>query len=79
MEAKASGRADAGSRVLSLAEQYLRMLGMEAVMYSAQTAESFDVLPTLSGERTIRPALYKDGKLLRRGVAAKAMERSVGA
>ena len=79
LEAKASGRADAGERMLSLAEQYLRMLGMEAVSYSADTADSFDVLPTLSGERTIRPALLKDGKLVRRGVAAKAMERSVGA
>lgn len=79
LEAKASGRADAGERMLARAEQYLRMLGMEAVMYSAETADSFDVLPTLSGERTVRPALYKDGKLIRRGVAARAMERSVGA
>ena len=79
LEAKASGRADAGERILSLAEQYLRRLGMEAAYYSPETADCFDVLPTLSGERTIRPALFKDGKLVRRGVAAKAMERSVGA
>ncbi len=79
MEAKASGRADAGERMLSLAEQYLRMLGMEAVMYSQDTEDCFDVLPTLTGERTIRPALFKDGKLIRRGVAARAMEGSVGA
>lgn len=79
MEAKASGRADAGERMLSLAEQYLRMLGMEAVMYSRDTEDCFDVLPTLTGERTIRPALFKDGKLIRRGVAARAMEGSVGA
>lgn len=79
LEAKASGRADAGERVMNLAEQYLCMLGMEAVYFSADTAAYFDVLPTLSGERTIRPAIVKDGKLLRRGVAAKAAERSVGA
>lgn len=79
LEAENSGRADAGSRVLGLARQYLRMLSMEAVYFSEDTADSFDVLPTLSGERTIRPALYRDGKLVRRGVAAKALERSVGA
>ena len=79
LEAKASGRADAAERTLDLAQQYLRMLGMEAVAYSADAAAYFDVLPTLAGERTIRPALLKDGKLLRRGVAAKAMERGVGA
>ena len=79
LEAKASGRADAGERVLNLAQQVLHMLGMEAVYFSADTAAYFDVLPTLSGERTIRPAIIKDGKLLRRGVAAKAEERSVGA
>ena len=79
LEAKASGRADAGERVLNLAQQVLHMLGMEAVYFSADMAAYFDVLPTLSGERTIRPAIIKDGKLLRRGVAAKAAERSVGA
>lgn len=79
LEAKASGRQDAAARTLGLAEQYLRMLGVDAVFYSEESAAYFDVLPTLSGERTIRPALIKDGMLIRRGVAAKAMERSVGA
>ena len=79
LEAKASGRSDAAERTLGLAEQYLKMLGVEAVFYSAESAACFDVLPTLSGERTIRPALLKDGRVIRRGVAAKAMERSVGA
>ncbi len=79
LEAKASGRSDAAARTLDQAEQYLRRLGVECVMYSAESAAYFDVLPTLSGERTIRPAMIRDGKLLRRGVAARAMERSVGA
>lgn len=79
LEAKASGRSDAAARVLDLAEQYLRMLGLQALEYSKENAAYFDVLPTLSGERTIRPALMSEGKLIRRGVAAKQMERSVGA
>ncbi len=79
LEAKASGRSDAAARMLGMAEQYLQMLGMQALDYSSENAAYFDILPTLSGERTIRPALLKDGKLIRRGVAAKQMERSVGA
>ena len=78
LEAKASGRQDAAARTLDLAEQYLHALGVSPVYYSADSAAHFDVLPTLSGERTIRPALIRDGQLIRRGVAAKAMERSVG-
>lgn len=79
MEARASGRQDAAVRTLNQAEQYLNMMGIEVVFYSEQSADLFDVLPTMSGERTIRPALMKDGKVIRRGVAAKQMERSVGA
>lgn len=79
LEAKASGRSDAAERMLDLAQQYLKMLGMEALDYSKENAAYFDVLPTLSGERTIRPALLREGKLIRRGVAAKQMERSMGA
>lgn len=79
LEAKASGRQDAAARTLDLAEQYLHALGVSPIYYGADSAAYFDVLPTLSGERTIRPALTRDGELIRRGVAAKAMERSVGA
>ena len=79
MEAKASGRGDLALRSLSQAEQYLHGLGVELIAYDAAHAQLFDVLPTMGEARTIRPAMMKDGKVLRRGVAALAAERSVGA
>ena len=57
---------------LDQAEQYLRMLGVQSVFYDAEHAALFDVLPARSGERTVRPALVRDGELVRRGVAAVA-------
>ena len=81
MEAKTSGRDEMAMRSLSLAEEYLHMLGVEIVSYSAEQAAMFDTLPTLSGARTVRPALVKDGRVIRRGVAAVAamMEGGAGA
>jgi hypothetical protein len=55
------------------------MLGVELIFYDEQHAQLFDLLPTMGSARTIRPAMMKDGKILRRGVAAAAMGRSVGA
>lgn len=79
MEAKASGRDELAMRSLNQAEQYLRMLGVEIVPYSEENANLYDVLPTMGETRTIRPALRKDGALLRRGAAACRMsaERSM--
>ena len=74
MEAKASGRDEMAMRSLSLAEEYLRMLGVEAVLYAPESDAMFDRLPTVGAARTVRPALVKDGTVLRRGVAAVAME-----
>lgn len=79
MEAKASGRSELAMRSLSQAEQYLHGLGIELITYDAEHAQLFDVLPTMGEARTIRPAMMKDGKVLRRGVAALGTERSVGA
>lgn len=79
MEAKASGRNELAMRSLSQAEQYLHGLGIELIAYDEAHAQLFDVLPTMGEARTIRPAMMKDGKVLRRGVAALAAERSVGA
>lgn len=79
MEAKASGRDVVAMRSLDLAQEYLHMLGIEVTAYDEEHAALFDVLPTIGGARTVRPALVKDGKLLRRGVAAvQAAGRSVG-
>ena len=74
MEAKASGRDEMAMRSLSLAEEYLRMLGVEIVPYAPERDAMFDRLPTVGAARTVRPALVKDGRVLRRGVAAVAME-----
>ena len=81
MEAKASGRDAVAMRSLNLAEEYLRMLGIDVVAYDPAHANLFDALPTMGESRTVRPALMKDGRLIRRGVAAVAASvgRSVGA
>ena len=79
MEAKASGRDDLAMRSLHQAEQYLHMLGIEIIHYTNEHAQCFDILPTMGEARTIRPAMMKDGRLLRRGVAALQMGRSVSA
>jgi len=79
LEARASGRPELAMRSLDRAEQYLHMLGVEIVYYDSESAKWFDVLPTMGEARTIRPALLKDGQILRRGTAALPMERSVGA
>ena len=70
MEARASGREDLAVRALDQADQMLRLMSVEAVPYDAAHRTMFDILPTLKGERTVRPALVKDGQILRRGVAA---------
>lgn len=77
MEAKASGRDELAMRSLAQAEQYLHMLGIEAVFYGGAHDELFDLLPTLGEARTIRPALIRDGKALRRGMAARPAERGM--
>ena len=79
MEAKATGKGDVALSSLSQAEQFLTALGVECVFYAPGQEGYFDLLPTLGEERTVRPALLKDGKVLRRGVAARRMERSVNA
>jgi len=79
LEAKASGRAELAMRSLDRAEQYLHMLGVKAVYYSTENEGLFDVLPTMGEARTIRPALVKDGQVIRRGTAALQMERGESA
>ena len=78
MEAKASGRDDLAMRSLNQAQQYLHMLGVEILFYDPAYAQHFDILPTMGESRTIRPAMMRDGKLLRRGTAALQAGRSVG-
>lgn len=79
MEAKYSGREAMAVRSLDLAEEYLQMLGVEVVSYAPQCAAMFDALPTMGQARTVRPALVKDGKVIRRGVAACPAAQKGGA
>lgn len=79
LEAKASGRPEMAMRSLERAEQYLHILGIDVVHYDAAHAALFDVLPTMGEARTIRPALLKDGQVIRRGTAALQMERGASA
>jgi len=79
LEAKASGRGELALRSLAQAEQYLHMLGMETLAYSTEHAALFDILPTMGETRTIRPALVRDGQVIRRGAAACRQEGGVSA
>lgn len=79
MEAQETGRGDVALRRLEQVKTYLRMMGIEAVDFAAGDADCarmFDVLPTLGEMRTVRPALVKDGELLRRGVAVCAVAQA---
>lgn len=49
---------------------YLHQQQIEAVDYSEDTAQFFDLMPGTSAG-TIRPALIADGKLLKKGLASK--------
>ena len=79
MEAKETGRGDVALRRLEQVKTYLRMMGIEAVDFTAGDADCarmFDVLPTLGEPRTVRPALVRDGELLRRGMAVCAVAQA---
>ena len=70
MEARASGSEAAMLRSMNQVEQHLHALGSEVLHYNEENDALFDKLPTLGQARTVRPALMKDGKVVRRGVAA---------
>ena len=79
MEAQETGRGDVALRRLEQVKTYLRMMGIEAVDFTAGDADCarmFDVLPTLGEPRTVRPALVRDGELLRRGMAVCAVAQA---
>lgn len=79
LEAQETGRGDVALRRLEQVKTYLRMMGIEAVDFTAGDADCarmFDVLPTLGEPRTVRPALVRDGELLRRGMAVCAVAQA---
>jgi len=70
LEARRTGNNALAFQALQDVEQYLRHLGIEILEFSRSSQRYFQVLPAKEGERTICPALLKDGKILRAGVAA---------
>ena len=70
MEASAAGREGASAQGLRQVEQYLYAMGIEVVYFDEAHAALFDQLPTRGQTRTIRPALLREGEVIRRGVAA---------
>ena len=79
LEAQATGRGDVALARLDQVRTTLKLMGIEAVEYAAddpECARMFDVLPTLGKMRTVRPALIRDGVLLRRGVAVCAVAQA---
>ncbi len=51
----------------------LEAQGLELLLYSPEYAGWFDLMPGAGEGRTIRPALFKDGRLLARGMAVEPM------
>ena len=71
LEALYAQNGDFALRQLKLLLPWLKQQGIEAVDYTPDTAELFEVLPTKQGTATLRPALVADGKLLQSGRAAE--------
>lgn len=79
LEAQETGRGDVALARLEQVRIALKQMGIEAVEFTAgdpECARMFDVLPTLGEMRTVRPALVRDGVLLRRGVAVCAVAQA---
>ena len=69
MEALYSDNGEYALRQLKKVRAYLRQAGIEALDYSPEYADLFEVLPTKKNPGTQRPALVMDGKLLQVGRA----------
>ena len=72
LEALRSGDGSYALENLAQVEYYLHRRGIEAVNYSPDVQDWFDFMPSMA-EGTLRPALVKDGKLLRRGLVSGGM------
>lgn len=69
LEASLSGDPDFLADRMSSLRYYLHKRQVDVIDYSEDSAEYFDLLPSMS-PGTLRPALMKEGKLLKRGLAA---------
>ena len=74
MEAVQTGDGDYALKAVPALAAALREQGIEAVNYSAENEEYFDLYPGTEKGITIRPALIRDGKVLARGQATEEMK-----
>lgn len=74
MEAVTGLEGEPGEDAAQAAEALLASLGVRALPYAPEAQRYFTVLPSVSGTRTLAPALLssRDGALLQRGTAAVA-------
>lgn len=74
MEAVQTGDGEYALKAVPALTAALMEQGIEAVNYSQENEEYFDLYPGTEKGITIRPALLKDGKVIARGQATEAME-----
>ncbi|MBQ9412846.1 MAG: hypothetical protein IJU29_07095 [Oscillospiraceae bacterium] len=70
LEAARSGDGEFALDRLDQVRHYLHSRGIDTVEYAPETADWFDLMPSVRRE-TLRPALVRDGELLLRGLAAE--------
>ena len=74
LEALYAGNGDYALRQLKKLLPWLRQQGIEAVDYSPESADLFEVLPTKRASATQRPALVREGTLLLAGRATEHVD-----
>lgn len=74
LEALYADNGDYALRQLKKLLPWLRQQGIEAVDYSPETADLFELLPTKRSSATQRPALVKEGTLLLAGRATEHVD-----
>jgi hypothetical protein len=72
-EASLSGDGTFALKAASPLVTALEAQGLELLLFSPEYAGWFDLMPGAGEGRTIRPALFKDGRLLARGMAVEPM------
>jgi hypothetical protein len=74
LEALYAGNGDYALRQLKKLLPWLRQQGIEAVDYSTESADLFELLPTKRASATQRPALVREGTLLLAGRATEHVD-----
>ncbi len=74
LEALYSDNGEFALRQLKKLQPWLKQSGIEAINYSAETADLFEVLPSKKTSMTLRPALVSGEKLLLAGRATEILK-----